>query len=307
MERLVDIIALFTGCVFVLAGTDGDGLGAGMGAAASGGNALVDGSAVLIGNGGTALIDSGEGVAQTQAVFALPSASVIAALLLAIIAIALFETLKGRKRLIPLFAFCAIAPFLNGGMAFLPLFAYEAMRGFHGSYLDRSGLIAVVLAYAASLYVCNGPMGAAGTTAHVSAVENAMIGMLLAGAALLAARTNRLYAQRELSRRVRDDMQERALALRGENEQLTDAIHELQSEHPTRDTAGNYSTRPTAFACLTEREYEVARLVADGLDNHEIAAVAYISEGTVRNRISSILSKMGLKNRTQIAVAWWRG
>lgn len=180
MERLVDIIALFIGCVFVLAGTDGGGLGVGMGAATSAGNALVDGSAVLTGNGGAALIDSGEGVAQAQAVFTLPSASVIAALLLAIIAIALFETLKGRKRLIPLFAFCAIVPFLNGGMAFLPLFAYEAMRGFHGSYLDRSGLIAVVLAYMASLYVCNGPIGAAGTTAHVFAVENVMIGMLLA-------------------------------------------------------------------------------------------------------------------------------
>ena len=37
----------------------------------------------------------------------------------------------------------------------------------------------------------------------------------------------------------------------------------------------------------------------------EIAATAFLSEGTVRNNISSILSKMDLKNRTQIAVAWW--
>ena len=64
--------------------------------------------------------------------------------------------------------------------------------------------------------------------------------------------------------------------------------------------------RPTPFACLTEREYEVARLVAEGLDNREIAATAYLSEGTVRNNISSILSKMNLKNRTQIAVAYYK-
>ena len=44
-----------------------------------------------------------------------------------------------------------------------------------------------------------------------------------------------------------------------------------------------------------------------GLDNKEIAATAYMGEGTVRNHISSILAKMGLRNRTQIAIAYLRG
>ena len=70
--------------------------------------------------------------------------------------------------------------------------------------------------------------------------------------------------------------------------------------------ASHEQLRPTPLACLTEREYEVARLVAEGLDNREIAATAYLSEGTVRNNISSILSKMSLKNRTQIAVAYYK-
>ncbi|PWM49235.1 MAG: hypothetical protein DBX56_02960 [Coriobacteriia bacterium] len=70
--------------------------------------------------------------------------------------------------------------------------------------------------------------------------------------------------------------------------------------------ASHEQLRPTPFACLSEREYEVARLVAEGLDNREIAATAYLSEGTVRNNISSILSKMSLKNRTQIAVAYYK-
>ena len=52
---------------------------------------------------------------------------------------------------------------------------------------------------------------------------------------------------------------------------------------------------------------EVAELIARGLDNKEIAATAYMGEGTVRNHISSILAKMGLRNRTQIAIAYLRG
>lgn len=61
-----------------------------------------------------------------------------------------------------------------------------------------------------------------------------------------------------------------------------------------------------ALAPLTEREREVVRAVADGLDNHEIADALCLSAGTVRNHISSILAKLGLKNRTQIAVFFYR-
>ena len=61
-----------------------------------------------------------------------------------------------------------------------------------------------------------------------------------------------------------------------------------------------------ALAPLTEREREVVRAVADGLDNREIADALCLSAGTVRNHISSILAKLGLKNRTQIAVFFYR-
>ena len=46
--------------------------------------------------------------------------------------------------------------------------------------------------------------------------------------------------------------------------------------------------------------------MADGLDNREIADALCLSAGTVRNHISSILAKLGLKNRTQIAVFFYR-
>lgn len=57
---------------------------------------------------------------------------------------------------------------------------------------------------------------------------------------------------------------------------------------------------------LTDREREVVRAIADGMSNAEVAAALYMSEGTVRNHISSILAKLGLRNRTQIAVYYYR-
>lgn len=57
---------------------------------------------------------------------------------------------------------------------------------------------------------------------------------------------------------------------------------------------------------LTDRERVVIDLIAEGLDNKEIASELHLSEGTVRNHISMILAKLGLKNRTQVAVWAWR-
>jgi DNA-binding NarL/FixJ family response regulator len=53
---------------------------------------------------------------------------------------------------------------------------------------------------------------------------------------------------------------------------------------------------------LTERELAVLRQVARGATNREIAAALVISEGTVKNHISSILSRLGLRDRTEAAI-----
>ncbi|MBN1220204.1 MAG: response regulator transcription factor [Anaerolineae bacterium] len=53
---------------------------------------------------------------------------------------------------------------------------------------------------------------------------------------------------------------------------------------------------------LTEREREVLRLLAQGLNNTDIAKRLYLSEGTVRNYVSSIFAKLGVSDRTQAAV-----
>lgn len=53
---------------------------------------------------------------------------------------------------------------------------------------------------------------------------------------------------------------------------------------------------------LTKSEKIIIQRVGQGLSNKEIAGKLYLSEGTVRNNISRILSKLGLHNRTQLAI-----
>ncbi len=53
---------------------------------------------------------------------------------------------------------------------------------------------------------------------------------------------------------------------------------------------------------LTERETDFLRLICEGCDNKEIAAQLFLAEGTVRNGISRLLEKLGMKDRTQLAV-----
>jgi len=57
---------------------------------------------------------------------------------------------------------------------------------------------------------------------------------------------------------------------------------------------------------LTEREMDVLRLVAAGQSNHQIAESLTIQESTVKTHVSRLLSKLGVKSRTQIAVHAWQ-
>lgn len=57
---------------------------------------------------------------------------------------------------------------------------------------------------------------------------------------------------------------------------------------------------------LSPRELEVLLLVADGLNNKEIGDKLFLSEGTVRNYISIILDKFGLRDRTQLAIHYYK-
>ena len=78
----------------------------------------------------------------------------------------------------------------------------------------------------------------------------------------------------------------------------------------TRETAAPASEQGGAgfdASEFSERELEIIREVAEGLSNKEIAAKLFISEGTVKNHISGILSKTGLSHRTALAVYYLTG
>ena len=59
---------------------------------------------------------------------------------------------------------------------------------------------------------------------------------------------------------------------------------------------------PPGLKELTAREREVLRMIADGASNKEIASALFLSEGTVRNHISHILTRLNLRDRTQAAI-----
>ena len=57
----------------------------------------------------------------------------------------------------------------------------------------------------------------------------------------------------------------------------------------------------SAFANLSQQEKHVLLLVSEGKTNREIAKTLFLGEGTVRNYVSSILSKLGVNNRAKAA------
>lgn len=81
-------------------------------------------------------------------------------------------------------------------------------------------------------------------------------------------------------------------------EEITSRIPELMTQAPS---GFDYEAHG-----ISERELEVIRLTAEGFSNREIASHLYLSEGTVRNYLSSILDKLELRDRTQLAVFYLR-
>lgn len=70
-------------------------------------------------------------------------------------------------------------------------------------------------------------------------------------------------------------------------------------------SAGRKSNIPEGI--FTDRELEIVTLIAKGFSNREIASTLFMSEGTIKNYISTILDKTGLEHRTQIAIYYLTG
>lgn len=69
----------------------------------------------------------------------------------------------------------------------------------------------------------------------------------------------------------------------------------------------NYKKKHIDESIFTERELDIIKSIAEGLSNKEISCKLFISEGTVKNYITNILSKTNLKHRTQIAIYYLKG
>ena len=66
----------------------------------------------------------------------------------------------------------------------------------------------------------------------------------------------------------------------------------------------NKEIEKVEIGIFTEREIDIIREITNGFSNKEISKKVYVSEGTVRNYITSILQKTGLEHRTQIAIKY---
>ncbi len=91
----------------------------------------------------------------------------------------------------------------------------------------------------------------------------------------------------------------RAVRCAGEGEALLDPAVTQRVLAKVREAARQ--EQAAAFGDLTEQELRVLSLVSEGCTNKQIAKALYLGEGTVRNYVSSILSKLGLTNRAEAA------
>ena len=78
---------------------------------------------------------------------------------------------------------------------------------------------------------------------------------------------------------------------------VIDKLPTLMSQSNTEDNSFDYRKYD-----ISEKEYEVIQLVAEGFSNKEISQKLFLSEGTVRNYLSTILEKLNLRDRTQLAI-----
>lgn len=194
----------------------------------------------------------------------------------------LCHLLEARWRIVAQCLYYGIACFVPSFLLFLPVVTYDSMH--ERPWTAR--LIWVV------------PLGMGLLSGFASPAQILAEAILCCVACVLAIRDIRARSERDGLRFAYYDLRERNLRLHRDLER-TQALSE--------DRGKASPCHEEAFADLTKRELAVAKLVAEGMDNREIAAKLFLSEGTVRNHISAILAKKQLSNRTQIAVAYYRG
>ncbi len=206
----------------------------------------------------------------------------VVGLLFSIVAVCTSMALKQPWPLIPQGAFYVIALVFPPAMFFLPPMAYAA------TYDRNWGLrLAWIAVFVVALFVQQLNMLLLGALFIISLA-----------AILLAIRTIHEEADRRGLIFANNTLREHNLALAKERD-------ELLRKNSLANAQANFEQE--LFADLSPRELAIVRLIAEGMDNKQIASELYLSEGTVRNHVSAILAKKQLSHRTQIAVTYYRG
>lgn len=200
---------------------------------------------------------------------------VVIGILLSVSLVCICDMMGSSWRVVAQLAFLICAFAFPAVLPFLPVCAYAMLH-------ERMWLLRIVWV---------APLAGALSFGGCAAVEGAVIAIACAAAVLMGVKDARMRAEHMGMRFAFDDLRERNLELLSERES---------------DVAVDVDRATGPFGNLTEREYAIAKLVAEGMDNRDIAASLFLSEGTVRNHISSILGKLELSNRTQIAIMYYK-
>lgn len=110
------------------------------------------------------------------------------------------------------------------------------------------------------------------------------------------------YADPDLFRRARQEGADGFVLKRTGDFQLVQKIRQVaRGESAFEDLPGSDGPTDPVLARLTEREVAILELIADGRTNREIADQLFLAEKTVKNYVSNLLSKMGLRHRSAAA------
>lgn len=285
-------------------------------------NRVIDGIAALLASAFLALGSAGQAYSEKQDALA----PLVAGLLVATVLLCAAFLAKGPREATAIALLSvALAAFAPGSACFLPVAAYLGM-------MQTVWSVRVLWVLAWLWIVAHGapPLVAAGSLAF---------GALVSAFAVRTVRTEALLSGLQSAR---DDVSERLLELRAERAAAPAGGGELHGGADGQGDGGGADAssaglqgfasggcagrlegavfRPSAAAAfdapqladeqvfrqgisrLTERELSIARLVAEGCTNRQIAGRLFLSEGTVRNHVSSILQKTCAENRTQLAL-----
>jgi DNA-binding NarL/FixJ family response regulator len=122
--------------------------------------------------------------------------------------------------------------------------------------------------------------------------DELVVEALRAGAQAAWRRDN---AQRDLASIVRD-------VQRGDPQLQSSIATRLMRIWRTRNESNTESGAKTQFSTLTARELDVLKLISVGMTNAEISDSLHLAEGTVKNYVTRIMTKVEIKDRTKLAV-----